>query len=245
MCNMLNTVSPPSFVFLMDPLQLGIGSNWYRSGVAGYSGGTCKLPLPVLYLLFCALTSCRLNRFVRVLSGEYSGAHANAQYQAISGCPAGTSVPLENDGRAGTRCYHWDEVCMGHEIMTGVLTAGNVQPLSAITIGSLEDLRYTVDYSEAEPITLHPSCDCHRRLRGDKQPRALEEEKKRKLSVSPSVRAEGLAYGKALLEEGKKNKPAEIPEGMEYLGDQFVTVLLMEMVGDELVVDGIDVTADD
>jgi hypothetical protein len=77
----------------------------------------------------------------------YKGAHANAEYQAISGY---TAVPLEQNRGPGGNCSHWSEACMKDELMTPNLT-GNT-PLSRITVGSLEDAGYTVDYTKADPF---------------------------------------------------------------------------------------------
>jgi hypothetical protein len=62
----------------------------------------------------------------------------------------------------GSTCIHWDEVCFDNEIMTSVLDDG-ANPLSRVTIGSLEDLGYTVDYSAADSYTtFNQTCKCNR-----------------------------------------------------------------------------------
>ena len=56
------------------------------------------------------------------------------------------------------------EVCLGSELMTGFI-AGRTQ-LSRITVGSLEDLGYSVDYSAADylgPDDINPQCFCNDR----------------------------------------------------------------------------------
>lgn len=175
---------------------------------------------------------------LNLFPGPYYGANANAQYQAISGCT--TAVPTELDGGGGTRCGHWDEVCLRDEIMTGYLS-GVTSPFSAITIGTMQDLGYQVDYSQAESVTLDPSCDCNRRLlRGEKEPRRLE-----KKAISPSVYNQGIAYGKMLLAREKANKPPIDPPGLTFVGDQFVTVYVIEDIDGVLEVDEIQVTADE
>ncbi len=65
----------------------------------------------------------------------------------------GTPVPVEAGGGAGTADSHWRESVFNHELMTGYLDQG-VNPLSATTIGSFQDLGYTVDASTAEPFNL-------------------------------------------------------------------------------------------
>ena len=69
----------------------------------------------------------------------------------------GTPVPVEATGGAGTRDVHWRETVFDHELMTGWVDA-NSNPLSATTIGSLQDLGYGVDVSRADPFDLaHPA----------------------------------------------------------------------------------------
>jgi len=62
-------------------------------------------------------------------------------------------VPVENMGGQGTADAHWRESIFRNELMTGFVgTAGN--PLSRMTIGSLQDLGYVVDMNAAEPYSL-------------------------------------------------------------------------------------------
>jgi hypothetical protein len=78
--------------------------------------------------------------------------------------PAPANPPIENNYGPGTRCGHWDEGFFDNELMTGFLggvTSATVNPFSALTIASMEDMGYQVDYSEAEPYSI-PACspDC-------------------------------------------------------------------------------------
>ncbi len=66
---------------------------------------------------------------------------------------SGTPVPVEADGGAGTAYSHWREDVFKSELMTGYLAQG-VNPLSATTIGSFQDLGYSVDVSKADPFDL-------------------------------------------------------------------------------------------
>jgi hypothetical protein len=93
----------------------------------------------------------------------YTGALANKEYKAISGCSA---VPLEKNRGPGGDCGHWSEECMKDELMTPLISGNN--QLSRITVGSLEDLGYVVDYSHAAAfgrtdLGTAPSCTCNRR----------------------------------------------------------------------------------
>jgi hypothetical protein len=64
-------------------------------------------------------------------------------------------VPVEDTGDEGTRLSHWRESVMSTELMTGFInpqTQGN--PLSVITIGSLMDLGYQVNFGAADAYLL-------------------------------------------------------------------------------------------
>lgn len=79
----------------------------------------------------------------------------------IAGCKAlgavvtcANSVPVEGvQGGPGTINSHWRETTFGNELMTGFLNTGT-NPLSVMTIRSLEDLNYTVNPAAADPYTL-------------------------------------------------------------------------------------------
>jgi hypothetical protein len=65
-----------------------------------------------------------------------------------------TSVPVEgSQGGDGTINSHWRETTFNNELMTGFLNTGT-NPLSKMSIKSLEDLDYTVDVSAADPFTI-------------------------------------------------------------------------------------------
>lgn len=64
-------------------------------------------------------------------------------------------VPIENEGGEGTVDSHLRESVFNREIMTGFAERLDVpQPMSAVTIGAMEDLGYTVDLSAADPFSL-------------------------------------------------------------------------------------------
>jgi hypothetical protein len=92
----------------------------------------------------------------------YIGEMATAEYKTLSGCDV---VPIEQSGDAGSRCKHWAESCLNTELMTTTLDTG-ANPMSRVTIGSLADLGYAVNYTNAQPFTaddLDPSCLCNNR----------------------------------------------------------------------------------
>lgn len=86
----------------------------------------------------------------------FAGPRCRTAFHDLGGL--GNEVPVENTGGGGTRDSHWRERYFGTELMTGwVSPAGTKSPLSRLTIGSLEDLGYAVDYSKAEPYSLKPA----------------------------------------------------------------------------------------
>jgi Ca2+-binding RTX toxin-like protein len=88
-------------------------------------------------------------------AGDYIGAHALAEYRTLTGNASAASIPIEHDGGSGTAGAHWDEDTFKNELMTGYAEAPGVpMPISRMTIGSLEDMGYTVNYSAADPYSL-------------------------------------------------------------------------------------------
>ena len=64
-----------------------------------------------------------------------------------------TPVPIANTGGPGTREGHWRESVLGNELMTGFLNDGS-NPLSALTIASLQDIGYEVNSAAAQDFVL-------------------------------------------------------------------------------------------
>jgi hypothetical protein len=87
---------------------------------------------------------------------QYTGQSALAEYRTLANNPGLTFVPLEDAGGPGTAGQHWDEETFNNELMTGFLDSPGANPLSRLTIGSLDDLGYVVDYSSADPYSLPP-----------------------------------------------------------------------------------------
>ncbi|MFN2636091.1 MAG: leishmanolysin-related zinc metalloendopeptidase [Gemmatimonadaceae bacterium] len=81
----------------------------------------------------------------------YTGAGGIAGCKAIGGTvTCASSVPVEGtQGGPGTLYSHWRESTFGSELMTGFIQAGT-NPLSAMSIRSLEDLGYTVNANAAD-----------------------------------------------------------------------------------------------
>ena len=84
----------------------------------------------------------------------FTGGNARSAFELAGGTAVdGIGVPVENTGGEGTRDSHWRESVLSNELMTGFISAGS-NPLSAVTIGSLEDIGYEVDYTAADPYTV-------------------------------------------------------------------------------------------
>jgi hypothetical protein len=95
-------------------------------------------------------TDCR-NATGYFIPPQYTGAAGVAAWHDLGGTDA---VPVEDEGGPGTRCGHWDEETFGHELMTGYLNTGVANPLSRLSVRSLQDLGYTVDAEAADPYAL-------------------------------------------------------------------------------------------
>jgi hypothetical protein len=85
----------------------------------------------------------------------FTGTGARVAFASQNGgsAYAGTPVPVENAGGTATALAHWRDTVLRSELMTGFISAGS-SPLSATTIGSLADIGYVVDPSQAEPFSL-------------------------------------------------------------------------------------------
>ena len=75
-----------------------------------------------------------------------------AEYGKLKGSGP-VAVPVENNGGPGTADSHWRETLFRNELMSGFIAASN-NPLSRLTVCSLQDLGYVVDLNAAEPYTL-------------------------------------------------------------------------------------------
>ncbi|SMB90799.1 leishmanolysin-related zinc metalloendopeptidase [Deinococcus hopiensis] len=93
-------------------------------------------------------------RQFRLVSGAnttnpvYSGSNGVREYRAAGGTLS--TVPVENQGGSGTAGAHWRETTFKTELMTGYLNSGVVNPLSRISVGSLQDMGYAVNYNAAD-----------------------------------------------------------------------------------------------
>jgi hypothetical protein len=87
---------------------------------------------------------------------KYTGVDALAGCRAVGATIACANfVPVEGTPEPpGTRDAHWRENTFNQEMMTGRLD--NTAPISAITVGGLKDLGFTVDDTKADAFTVPP-----------------------------------------------------------------------------------------
>jgi hypothetical protein len=71
---------------------------------------------------------------------------------------------VENTGGTGTADAHWREETFGQELMTGYISNAD-NPLTGMTIGSLQDLGYTVSLAPSEPLVIPSSALAQLRTR--------------------------------------------------------------------------------
>ena len=79
---------------------------------------------------------------------RFTGTNARREYGKLLKKKA-ADVPVENTGGPGTADGHWRESVFRNELMSGFIAAPN-NPLSRVTVASLQDMGYEVDLSKAE-----------------------------------------------------------------------------------------------
>lgn len=87
----------------------------------------------------------------------FSGWRAALAFDLVGGSEyLGFKVPVENTGGEARRNQHWRQSVMQTEIMTPSinLNSASSPPVSILTLASLEDIGYTVDYSAADNYQL-------------------------------------------------------------------------------------------
>jgi Leishmanolysin len=144
---------------------------------------------------------------------------------------------VEQQGGQGTACSHWAERCLGRELMTGFANPGSRNPLSRITIGSLDDMGYAVDYTQADPYgaaNLNSTCVCgqrqHLRSLSDSSP-GNSGTLRHLARINSTARQQAIEYGQKLLAEKAKASSSLSRSGNSewtYVGDQQVIVLFQD-----------------
>jgi len=120
---------------------LGIGTNWESPG----------LDIALLdYTPSDDSPDCSNAAGFTVLP-SYTGMNGVDAWQNLLG--GSGNVPVEDEGGLGTQCGHWNDYDFGNELMTGYIDDG-ANPLSILSVRSLQDIAYTVDTSAAEAYSL-------------------------------------------------------------------------------------------
>ena len=86
---------------------------------------------------------------------HFVGSQGLAAFDDVGGTAylAGAKVPVENEGGPGTADGHWRETVFDSELMTGFIGSGQ-SPLSIVTLASLADQGYGVDFTSADSYSL-------------------------------------------------------------------------------------------
>lgn len=85
----------------------------------------------------------------------FTGAAGRSNFAAMNTVTfSGSAVPVEGlPAPEGTRDGHWRESVLGRELMQGYAKVGGM-PLSRLTVGSLQDMGYVVNISQADPFMI-------------------------------------------------------------------------------------------
>jgi hypothetical protein len=98
-------------------------------------------------------TNKKLLKGATMNNPTFVGPNAMREYGQLRSSTSPLPVPVENTGGVGTRNSHWRDLVFGNELMTGFVgAAGN--PLSRMTVASLQDIGYSVNMNAAEPYNL-------------------------------------------------------------------------------------------
>lgn len=82
----------------------------------------------------------------------FKGASAAQQFALLLSGYTGRPVPVENVGGPGSVGVHWRESVLRNELMTSGINSGT-NPLSRVTVGSLNDLGYEVSFAGADAFS--------------------------------------------------------------------------------------------
>ena len=87
----------------------------------------------------------------------FTGVASRAMWTTMGGPASPASVPVEGCGSGGTVNGHWRESAFGDELMTGYISApgGGHNPLSKLTLTSMQDMGYSVDITQADFFTIN------------------------------------------------------------------------------------------
>jgi hypothetical protein len=177
-----------------------------------------------------------------MLNKIHSGSTHDANYRGSSakqawkdmGCSG--RLPVETDGADGTAGGHWDEACLDGELMTGFVDRGQSMPLSRLTIASLKDMGYGVNLNAADEFSIDRLGKCgnfcpeaRRQLRVGRQVNIMA---KKKGQVSEEGHTTILKAAAKEMQKAHDMRPHDLPDGMIYVADQFITVYIKDTDGE-------------
>lgn len=163
---------------------------------------------------------------------------ASHAWRNLTGCGPEHAVPIENFGDRGTVCSHFEEACLRTELMTGFIRSIEL-PLSIITVGAMEDLGYTVDYTAADNFT-NFACACESATPNNNNVR-------RRSLRNDSGYEFALRYGMEYLQNqtitvvDESTRLVENEDGVEFCGDEYVSIIYLDDFGE---MRHLEVTAD-
>lgn len=130
--------------------------------------------------------------FTGIINNEidYQGENGIRVWNEEWGCTG--TPPVEKDFGPGTRASHWDEECLQNELMTGFVDSN--MPISALTIASLDDIGYVVDYNAADEYDGSDTTCCTSSI-------GYSPSEPSKPPLSDLGRATAVAYGREVLNE--------------------------------------------
>merc|ERR1719296_515373 len=151
---------------------------------------------------------------------NYIGSQAIGVWKNDWGCSS-NAPPVEKDGGPGTSGGHWDEDCLHNELMTGYTERpGVAQPLSRLTVASLEDIGYVVDKNAADAYDGSDTTCCS-------SGRSLSSEP---IKPPPSDvgKVTAIEYGRQIL---SRNQPIFAKNSAEHDGNVHSVVVIFEENG--------------
>ncbi|MCK1393570.1 leishmanolysin-related zinc metalloendopeptidase [Bradyrhizobium sp. 1] len=98
-------------------------------------------------------TNKKLLKGAHTSNPTFNGPHAMHEYGKLRNSKSPLPVPVENTGGEGTVDSHWRDTVFGAELMTGFVNEGG-NPMSRVTIASLQDLGYQVNMDVAQAYQL-------------------------------------------------------------------------------------------
>jgi len=95
-----------------------------------------------------------IDRFGLAEDYEYKGVNALRAYRELTGNSTLEYIPLADGSTQIRPGSHWKESVFNEELMTGFAESMPPMPISIVTIGMLEDLGYSVNYSAADGYSI-------------------------------------------------------------------------------------------